>query len=327
MLTMLSPGPSAAGAAPPRSAAAQGLDDPTADGARPVEAQLRETFIDLDFATLRESLRGLDPSDPLRLYFAGRLALWHGDLARAEELAGQCLDLDGDHSVCHELYGEARSLVLLDGGPFERFGGAIETRRHWQRAVALDPRNLRARMLLLRFHRQSPFIVGGTTAKARAHEAAIRRWDPDRGREAEAVNAWFDGEDEAALQGFRYAREQEVSPDARYYITLPASRLDHHRRTIEAFARIVRTAPDNWDGWFRGGYAELPWLGDRRLSQETLVEAAETVPETNVRATALYAYGRMLERLGETASARAAYRAAMATDADHERAEEALARL
>jgi tetratricopeptide (TPR) repeat protein len=277
--------------------------------------EIESALAELRLADARRLLAAAPDDEPAVLYFRARIAIWDHATERALELASRCLDIASGASICHEVWGEAISLKLLDSGLFEQYSLARQSRSAWERAVELDHGNVRARLMLLRYYRQAPWIVGGSREKAMAEARVIAEYDTARAIEANGLNAYFDRDYAKALQLFLTARSRvNDSADPRYYVPLAAARLGDHATAIRAFAELVEDSPDEWDGWLFLGYAELKARPAIDVSEQTLWSAGESIRPDTARAEALYAYGRMLTRIEEPDAGRAAFAAALRAD-------------
>ena len=295
--------------------------------ARPAP-EVEPAFNGLRLNEARRLLAAAPDDEPQVLYFRARLAIWDHATKHALDLASRCLEVAIAESICHEVWGEASSLELLDGGLFEQYRLARQAKAAWERAVDLDPDNLRARMLLLRYYRQAPWIAGGSKRKAKLQAKEIAGRDRLRAMEAEGLSAYFDGDYDAALTHFVNARKQvRDSFDPRYYVPLAAARIGDHATAIQAFAELIEANPEDWDGWFFLGYAKLNARPPIGVTRAALQEASDDIEPSSLRARALFAHGRMLERIGETDAGREAFAAALGVDASLVEAEHALAEL
>ncbi len=289
------------------------------------DSKIAAAFSGLRLDEARRMLAAAPRDEPQVLYFLAHLAIWDHETERALSLASQCLELDGDASICHEVWGAALSLQLLDSPMFEQYGLARQSRGAWEHAVELDPTNLRARMMLLRYYRQAPWIAGGSRKKALAQERKIAQLSASRASEAKGLNLYFDGDYDAALTLFLKARAQvKDSFDPSYYVPLAAARAGDHTTGIRAFAELLEANPDDWDGWFYLGYARLKERPAINVSEQTLTDASEDIEPPSARARSLYAYGRMLEHIEEQDAARAAFAAALGADSELTEAARAL---
>lgn len=278
-------------------------------------SEVEAAFADLRLAHARELLDTAPSDAPRVLYFKARLAIWDHATKIALDLASRCLKVAAQASICHEVRGEAISLELLDSGLLQQYGLARQARSAWERAVELDPNNLRARLLLLRYYRQAPWIAGGSRKKAAIQAQEIAARDPARAPEAEGLMAYFDGAYAQALTQFEKAHAQaRDSIDPRYYVPLAATRAGDHATAIQAFADLIETAPEDWGGWYFLGYAKLEARPSIDVTPAVLRATCDRVAPPSLCARALYADGRMLKRIGERRAARAAFSAALSVD-------------
>jgi len=142
---------------------------------RPLEA--RQAF---------EALAAANPDHPDIQFYLGRLALQRDDHAKAVTHLEQAVALSPADSRYHHRLGDAYGRSAQKAGIFSKLGLAGKCRAEYERAVALDPKNLDARFSLLGFYQQAPAIAGGGLDKAHQQAQEIKRLDASRGRMAVA---------------------------------------------------------------------------------------------------------------------------------------------
>lgn len=82
--------------------------------------------------------------------------------------------------------GHAYGLSAMKAGLFGKLGFARKCKAAYDKAVALDPRNINARWSVMEYCRQAPGFVGGGMDQAYAQAAEIKQLDARRGRAAYA---------------------------------------------------------------------------------------------------------------------------------------------
>lgn len=103
-----------------------------------------------------------------------------GAIARGEAAAAAA---PGDSETWLWL-GRAYGRKAQSASVFSKVGFAKKCQAAFEKAVALDPRNIDAREDLLSYYGHAPGIIGGSTEKAREQAAAIARLDTVRGHVA-----------------------------------------------------------------------------------------------------------------------------------------------
>lgn len=143
-----------------------------------------ESFRHQDYVQAKAALEaalGAGTDDPRLRYYLGRSCLELGDygcaidqLKRAAEAAPD----DGDyHYWLARAYGAKAERV----NPFEQAWLAGRVRRELERAVALEPKSVAARVALANFYLQAPGFMGGGIDKALEEAKAVSALDPREG--------------------------------------------------------------------------------------------------------------------------------------------------
>ncbi len=194
-------------------------------------------------------------------YLTARIAVLQGQLETASNAATACQQQFPREALCHEAKGEAELVkLLLHGGILRKIGAARSARKALERAVEYDAKNMRARILLVRFYTLAPWLLGGSKSKARDQIEICREYDPAFGHEAQALYALGIGDTAAAVEGF--AKAQALLPGerdpalflAKAYladkqpeaaITTLEKLIDQYPRFQEAWLELGRIAADN----------------------------------------------------------------------------------
>jgi len=98
-----------------------------------------------------------------------------------EEAAGyfeKATETAPQSSTAYHWLGRVYGLQARDLGPPRGIFPARRARKALEKAVALDPENVQARLDLATFYREAPGIVGGSTKDALAQVEEIKRRDP-----------------------------------------------------------------------------------------------------------------------------------------------------
>jgi tetratricopeptide (TPR) repeat protein len=154
-----------------------------------------------------------NPSDAQAHYYLSKVRASAGDFDGAIAAAGKAAALDPRSA-------EYRFQVGVAVGEKARkersFGLARRLKREFESALAMDPMHVGARVALIQFHLQAPWIVGGSEKAARKLVPEVARLDPVRGYLEEARLAMHDKEF-SRLEGL-YLKALEAGP--RNYSTL-----------------------------------------------------------------------------------------------------------
>jgi tetratricopeptide (TPR) repeat protein len=132
-----------------------------------------------------------DPKNAEAHYLLGEILYAFGDYKNAADEAQKAVTLDDSKSDYHLLLGNALSGLVDSAGMFKKMSLARQMKAEFERAVALDPKNIPARTSLLEFYVQAPSLVGGGSDKALEQAKQINALDPLEGHYAMAV-LYFD---------------------------------------------------------------------------------------------------------------------------------------
>lgn len=189
------------------------------------------------------------------LYLESRISIMQGELDAALKLTDACVDQFPRSARCYEAKGEAELIrLIVKGGIFGKIGAARGARKALETAVELDPANLRARLLLVRFHTLAPWLLGGRKSKARDHVAACQEQDPAWGYEAQALFDMGTGNLEAAVEGF--ASAQVLRPrerDPALYLARAYLASNKPGAAIDTLERLVDQYPSFQEAWLEIG--------------------------------------------------------------------------
>ena len=96
--------------------------------------------------------------------------------------AGETLVKEAPESAEAQMWlGRAYRQKALKSSLFSQMGWAKKCKASFEKAVALDPKNVDARVDLLQYYANAPGIAGGGIDKARAQQKALDGLDPVRG--------------------------------------------------------------------------------------------------------------------------------------------------
>lgn len=123
------------------------------------------------------------PENSAVAYYLGRCAFENKQYERASTWFEQAVRLDSGNSEYHHWLGRAYGERAQHAGG-EAFFLARKVKTHLEKAVALNPDNIEARVDLLEYYLQAPVFLGGDIAKARAQAVEIAKRNAEAGRKA-----------------------------------------------------------------------------------------------------------------------------------------------
>lgn len=224
-------------------AAGPGAD--TGDAA--VDAMLAD-FRAARFRDVREALGDLTPAQRERipvLYVDGRLGSLFGPPERLDRAAERCLERAPEDPRCHEISGEAAlGHLLRDGTGLSSLSWARQALSAWERTLALEPDNLRVRLLLLRYYARAPWLVGGSDRKAREMAESLVDLDRSAAAEARALLAALDDAPVRAIGHFETALAADpANRDAHFGLIMALQQAARFEQAVTAVERAAVRFP------------------------------------------------------------------------------------
>jgi tetratricopeptide (TPR) repeat protein len=166
-------------------------------------------------------------------YYLGRIAVIEDRPDDAVALFERAIKADGRNADYHLWLGIALGLQAREAGRFRQAMLASRAKGEFERAVALDSRNVGAREGLVQFYSIAPGIAGGSMRRAREHAMEISRVSPMRGHIA---------------NGMIHEREKAFAAAEREYLAASALAPDSAAPTMALGALYQRV--EQWDKAF-----------------------------------------------------------------------------
>ncbi len=314
------------------SGSAWGASAPQADQPATLEYALQA----LDGFRLTEAEQALarldSPADAEdRLYLQARIEAANYRADTGQRLAQRCLELYPRSSRCHEVAGEAFAILLAqESDTFKQMSQASRAKRSWQEAVELDPHNMRAHLMLMRYYRLAPMLIGGSKRAAKRERDTIIEMFPHREEFVRGLYAFLGEDWRDAIKHLRTAVAIDgTHAESRYYLALAYMEQGTPDPAIAELTTLVDEAPQFWEAWFNLGVNLVETGIDSRLGLKALYTFVTGAPAAGAKrlANAYYAIGRQLERDGHPDEALDAYAHALAAKPGHNESGKAFARL
>ncbi len=212
--------------------------------------------------------------------------------------------------------GRAYGRKAIEANLLARASWAGKTREAWEKAVELDPTNTEARFDLMQYYLQAPGMLGGSIDKAKSQADAIGRIDPAHGQLALGMIAMTQKDSAGAETAWREAVRLAPS-DHRVRLAWSAF-LTREARHDELFAfwnGQAESFPDDAMVQFQIGRAAAVTgqnleAGLAALDRFATMSRKPTEEQLSAGA-AWWRRGQILEKLGRSDEALAAYEAAV----------------
>ena len=266
-------------------------------------------------------------------------ALFHmGRIADLQEKSGEAVDWyekavkqDDGNALYHFRLGSALGDEAQKASKIRQPFLARRVKAEFERAVALDPTMLDARLGLVDFYSVAPGVMGGSMEKAREQAAEIGKLNVMRGHMARARIAMREKNDSAAFAAFEAAIAAAPDSTPAYYSlsSLYRSRT-RWADALQVMDRLINARPNEapahaWYGIISANGGIEMERGERELKWYL----ANPVPNDSPRSTAnvRFRLGTIYEKTGRKEEARGAYKEALRIVPDHAEAKKALAAL
>ena len=227
------------------------------DPASPAWKAAMELFAarqDADAQVAFESMLKTDPSDHRALYQLGRLAKRKNDWARVTALYERCTQLAPNEATYWSDLGEAYGKLTKRAGFFEQLSLAGKCRAALEKSVALEPDNLELRMGLIDFYKQAPGIAGGSTSKALAQAAEIKKRDAYTGAMATGNLYLYDKDWADAEQAFKEAaRLKPENLDPPFALGQMFAARGRYAEAFDLFEDLLARNPGNFGALYQVG--------------------------------------------------------------------------
>jgi Flp pilus assembly protein TadD len=214
--------------------------------ATPQLEQATQLYQHTYFERSLKELAGLPQNDPAVQELIGRNQYMLGEFKKASEAFEKAFAADPGNSDYAMWLGRAYGRRAETSSPFTAPGYASKTRQYFERAVALNPRNLEAMNDLLEYYLEAPGFLGGGFDKASALIVKIGQTDPVEGTWAQAKLAEKKKEFGAAEERLRRAAQLAPQQIGRVIdLARFLSRRGRYEEAEQSFQKAEKIAPNN----------------------------------------------------------------------------------
>lgn len=299
--------------------------------ASPALAHARQLFDARNLDAARAEFAALaraTPTDAIPVLYLGKIALSQNDNDEAVRQLEHCVAIEEQNAECHLWLGNALGTSAQHASKFRQPFLARRTKTEFERAVALDPASVDARMGLVQFYMLAPGFMGGSMDKAREQVAEVEKHSKLRG--ALGVGMLADHDKDLKSTEAAYQRAIVAAPDsaAGYYALV--NLLAREKRWNEAFAtldQLIAHVPAEANAQL--AVARVALLSGEQLekgeaaAKKWLMAPPKDAPATLVSA-ARFRLAALYEKAGKKELARAEYERALTINPKNEDARKAL---
>lgn len=254
-----------------------------------------------------------------------------GEADAAVRSLEQAVAVRPDDAVLHYWLARAYGESASGAGLLKMLALARKAGAGFERAVALDPDLLDARIALMEFQLMAPGVLGGGIDAAREQAEEIRKRDRLAGHRAFASIAVARGDLAGArAEHLAALRAAPGSTDAIYaYGVFLMIETGEYASAAEQFSELLRRDPDHLSALFQVGHLAALAGVDLERGAEALRRFLAHPPSDDAppRHRAHYWLGLVLEKQGEVDDARTHLRSALGLRPGDEDATRALERL
>jgi tetratricopeptide (TPR) repeat protein len=277
-----------------------------------------------------EAILQKDPKNAEAHFHLGRIAFAAQDFDGAAERFNRTIELVPDSSVYHMWVGRAYAQKAIKASNLKRPFIAPTVKREFEKAVALDPKNLDAHFDLARFYVLAPGIMGGSVEKAKAQAAEVKRLDALQGHQCYAMI--YEETKQYDLAEKEYIAALKENPGDRKTAFLVGQHYQNRGRFSEAFEifeKMARQDPPDRGALYQIGKTAIMSGKNLDRGEECLRLYLQGQPAENEPslAWAHYRLGMLLEQKGDKPRARAEFSETLKLQPDHDQAKKALAKL
>jgi tetratricopeptide (TPR) repeat protein len=287
-----------------------------------------------DYAAARAELEAAlarNPRDADALFYLGRTALQEDRSSDAVDWLEKAVDVDDRNAEYHFWLGAALGEETQRAGKLRQPFLAKRVRTEFDRAVALDPRSVRARLGLAQLYALLPGFMGGNMDRARQQVAELLTISPVHGHVASGFIALREKNTSAAEQA--YERAITAAPDSAIgYLSLGAlyQRLERWTEAFATYDRLLKRNPDDMAVHLQvGRTAALSGQNLDRGEQSVRRWLARPPRDAQPRsvAGAHHRLGQIYEKKGRRDAARMEYEEALRINPKNDDARKSLAAL
>ena len=285
--------------------------------ALPVSAQLQQGVTLFEQGRYDDATRVLAPlrNDPEAVKTLGLIARAQGDDDRAIELLERAASLRPNSAAYHLRLGEALGSKVQKASVFAKPFLIGRVREELEKAVALDPNQLDARIFLIDLYVLAPAMMGGSEEKAMQQAAEARKRESYMGHRAYARLYTDQRQTELVRREWQdFVHEQPKSALAHSLYGWFLGNTD--QKVKEGFDEIdlaIKLDPSYMPAWYRLGNLSATSgsqfaRGEEALKKYLTYRPADGEPSL---ANTHYYLGMIYEKQGKAAEAKQSYASAL----------------
>jgi len=271
-----------------------------------------------------------EPKNARAAEYLGRALLAQGQENEAIPWLEKAVTLQPGSSEAHLWLGRAYAQQALHANFLKQASLASKVHKAFERAVALDPESVEARLSLIDYYLLAPGIMGGSIAKAKEQAAEIARRDAMRGHRA--LGRIAESEKKFSDAAAQYEKAMTAFPDRNepvYWRTNLAVSQKDWSRAFDLLEGLLRSRPGEAGACYQIGKVAV--LSGQRVErgEECLKSYLRHEPgkDEPPLSWAHFRLAAIYEKTGRKDLARQEYQNALRLDPAMKEAKQALAKL
>ena len=264
--------------------------------------------------TLCLAAAGSLPAQP-SLIEQGLAAISRGDSAAAIRILEKAVAQTPGSADAHFHLANAHAEEGMKAGMLRARKHISKMREGYERAIALDPKHIEARVGLVQFHTAAPGFMGGSYDEALERARQIKAIDAVEGHRAYALV--YSHQKKLDLARNEYAAALRVHPDSPKAHTFFGRHLavaeKNHVAAFAEFEVALKLDPTHMAAFYHLGRTAAVANANLKRGEEALKKYIAYTPKANepTLANAHYFLGLIHENAGRKAEARKSYEAAL----------------
>lgn len=265
------------------------------------------------------------------LIAASRVAVDKRDFETAAALLEKAVAANPKSAEARYLLGSVYGSQARRAGILKQASLAKKVKAEFEAVLALDPNHINARQGLVDFYSIAPGFMGGSTEKALAHAAEIKKRDPVKGRHAYArIYARARQIDLARKEIVEAVREQPKSARAHQGLGMLMLNNDkNYTGALHEFEMALKLDPGYMPAYLRIGHLAAVTGNDFARAEAFLKKylAYKPAEDEPPPAVAWYWLGMLYEKHGRKGDAKQSFTNALRLEPEDKNVKEALKRV
>ncbi len=259
-------------------------------------------------------------------YWLGRVAFDQGKFDDAQDYFEEAVETNDKVADYQNWLGNTYGTIAKDANVFKQGMLAPKMKNAWEKAIALDPNNIDARISLIQYYTQAPGFMGGSVEKTKVVAGQIVKLNPAQGHRQ--LGNILVSEKKAAEAEKEFQEMVRIDPAytqvlANFYVNQK-----QYDKAFGLFDELLKKNPDDYVAIYLVGRTAA--VTGQRLDQgeECLKKYLTYTPKANEpsHGGANMRLAQIHEKRGNKAEAMKYYQTALAMDGSLKEAKEGLER-